>query len=311
MKKLLPLILFFLVAPALNPALGQEKLSVTAIPPRLEIEALPGATLQETLKIRNESPVDQVFQVLVKDFIVTGNQGTPIPVNETVSRRWSLSSWIVPSPKQIPVPAGQTRTIDFLVSVPPNGLAGGHYAMITYSPVTAGTLNGTGAQINPQVGTLVYLKVIGDVTEAANLKTLTVDKFFKDYGPTAINAEIENLGDIHFQPEGKLMVTNWLNQTVFSQDLDPKNIFPFASRTYDFTVSGKWRLGRYAAKLDAVAGDSQQPVHGLIYFWIVPVKEISLAAGIVALIIILIILLKRKKKSTPLDNTPPAPGPSL
>ena len=71
-----------LIAPAFAGA--AETLSVTAIPPRLELEALPGATVQESLKVRNESTADQAFKVVIKDFIVTNNQGTPLPVDETV-----------------------------------------------------------------------------------------------------------------------------------------------------------------------------------------------------------------------------------
>jgi len=296
MKKFLPL-LFLLIA---APVLGQEKLSMTAIPPRLEIEALPGGTVQESLRIRNETGTDQAYKVIVADFIVTGNQGTPIPVTEAVSGRWSLASWISVSPKQILVPAGQTTGVDLIISVPQDGLPGGHYAMVTYAPIAEGSLaQGTGAQISPQVGSLVYLKVIGDVTEAVNLKEFKADNKFKHYGPTPIMAEIENLGDIHLRPIGKLTVTNWLGDETYSAELEEKNIFPFASRTYDWTVPGKWHLGRYAARLTAQAGDAAIPLTGLIYFWIVPVKEISVIAAALTIIILLVILKKRRKNLPP------------
>ncbi|MEK7513757.1 MAG: hypothetical protein AAB430_04060 [Patescibacteria group bacterium] len=296
MKKLLPLLLLLLLP---KPVFGQESISITAIPPRLEVSGLPGATLQETLKIRNESEEPMAFEAAFSDFIVNNNQGTPVAVTEAVSGRWSLSSWITVSPKKLLLQPKETQTVNLIIQIPPNGLPGGHYAMVTYQPSFEGLIGQpkqTASAVIQKVGTLVYLNVIGDVTEAANLKSFTADKFFKYYGPTKINAEIENLGDIHLQPQGKLAVTNLLNQTVFSQDLDAKNIFPFASRVYDFTVPGQWHLGRYTAKINAVIGTSQQPVQGLIYFWIVPVKEIALAAGILVLIIILIFLLKRRRK---------------
>jgi len=277
---------------------------MTAIPPRLEIEALPGGTVQESLRIRNETGTDQAYKVIVADFIVTGNQGTPIPVTEAVSGRWSLASWISVSPKQILVPAGQTAGVDLIISVPQDGLPGGHYAMVTYAPIAEGSLaQGTGAQISPQVGSLVYLKVIGDVTEAVNLKEFKADNIFKHYGPTQIMAEIENLGDIHLRPIGKLTVTNWLGDETYSAELEEKNIFPFASRTYDWTVPGKWHLGRYAARLTAQAGDAAIPLTGLIYFWIVPVKEISVIAAALAIIILLVIL-KKRRKNLPPEITP-------
>ena len=94
-----------------------------------------------------------------------------------------------------------------------------------------------------------------------------------------------------------------VNNTVAEFELEEKNIFPFASRTYDFEVPGKYRLGRYAAKLTATAGDTNVPIEGLIYFWIIPVKEIILIA--IALIALITLIVLKRRRSRPPD-TPPA-----
>lgn len=314
MKSFLPVIALVLAAnlPSAPPAAGPDIVSTTASPPRLELEALPGTTLQETLKITNASPTEQAYQVKFTDFIVKDNQGTPVAVTEKVSGRWSLASWLTVKPAKLLLTPSQTATVNLLISVPKDALPGGHYAIVTYSPIAGGTLGqanqgvGSGSAVEPKVGTLIYFNVIGDVTEAANLKEFKVDKKFVYYGPINLFAEIENLGDVHIRPQGTVSVTNLLNDVIFSQNLEEKNIFPFASRTYDFTVPGKWRLGRYAAKFEATAGSSQLPLHGLIYFWIVPVKELTLAL-VILITIIVIILLKRKKKPQPEEPaaTPP------
>lgn len=317
MKSLLPIIVLALASslPSAPPAAGPDIVSTTASPPRLELEALPGTTLQETLKITNASPTEQAYQVKFTDFIVKDNQGTPVAVTEKVSGRWSLASWLTVKPAKLLLTPGQTATVNLLISVPKDALPGGHYAIVTYSPLAGGTLGqakqgvGGGSAIEPKVGTLIYFNVIGDVTEAANLKEFKVDKKFAYYGPINLFAEIENLGDVHIRPQGTVSVTNLLNDVIFSQNLEEKNIFPFASRTYDLTVPGKWRLGRYAARLEATAGSSQLPLHGLIYFWIVPVKEISLIAGALIIIILIIILKKRQPKPTPTPSPTASPGP--
>lgn len=305
MKKLLPL-LFLLLSTSLvfgqeatpSAALAPNAITITAIPPRLELAALPGATLQETIKIRNESKSAMAFDIKATDFIVNDSQGTPMAVAETVSGRWSLASWITASPKKILLQPQQTTTINLVISLPKDALAGGRYAMITYSPNTEGLLGvqGSGSAIVQKVGTLIYLNVIGNVTEAAHLKEFKVQQPFSYYGPIDLTAEIENLGDIHVKPQGQITVTNWLKDTVGQFQLDEKNIFPFASRTYAFSLPGKYRLGRYAAKLEAVVGSSNLPIHGLIYFWIIPVKEISLIAAAILLIVLLIVLKTRNKK---------------
>lgn len=305
MKKLLPkiiiVIIFIIIILLPKATKAQETLSITAIPPRLEIEALPGATLQETIKVRNESASEMAFDVRAVDFIVNNNQGTPIAVDEAVSGRWSLASWVTASPKKILLQPQETAAINLIIALPKDALSGGHYAMITYNPVTEGLLNnqGSGSAIIQKVGTLIYLNVIGDVVEAANLKQFQVDNPFQYYGPMAITAEIENLGDIHLTPKGQLTITNLLGKTVFSQTLEEKNIFPFASRLYNWEFPGKYHLGRYQVKLEASAGNSQIPLHGLIYFWIVPVKELAAVLIVITLITLIIIIRRRRRRPTP------------
>lgn len=306
MKRITIIIIITIITVILTPkaASGQESITITAIPPRLDLSALPGAILQETIKIRNESAAEMAFDVKASDFIVNNNQGTPIAVDEAVSGRWSLASWITASPKKILLQPQETAAINLIISLPENALPGGHYAMITYNPNTEGLMNiqGSGSAIIQKVGTLIYFNVIGDITEAANLKQFQVDKPFKYYGPTAITAEIENLGDIHFAPQGQLTITNLLGKTVFSGRLEEKNIFPFASRLYNWEFPGKYHLGRYAAKLEASAGSTQIPLHGLIYFWIVPVKELSAVLIVLILIVLTIIIRRRRPKPLPQET---------
>ena len=54
MKQILPLLLFPLFFFA-SPIQAADSITITAIPPRLETEALPGSTLQKTLKLTNSS----------------------------------------------------------------------------------------------------------------------------------------------------------------------------------------------------------------------------------------------------------------
>ena len=306
MKKFLPLIIILLLFP--TSALAQEAISITAIPPRVQVSSDPGETLQQTLKVRNESDQELQFTVVTQDFVVNNDQGTPIPVTEAVSGRWSLSSWLTTSPDAITLKPKQTEVINLLINVPQDALSGGHYAMISYQTGLPGGNNGSASTITPSVGSLIYLQVNGDITEAINLKQFSVNKF-QTYGPVDITAEIENLGDIHLQPIGSLKITDLLNRQVLNQPLKEYNIFPFASRTYSWQLPSKWYLGKYKAELTAMAGESQTPIHGLVYFWVIPYKEISMITGALLLIIVLVILKKRKKSPPPPIATLPTETP--
>ena len=286
-----------------------QEVTTTASPPRLELETLPGNTLQETLKITNSSDKTQTYKITTTDFIVNDQEGTPIPVLKEVSGRWSLSSWLTTTPNTVSVEPRQSVLITLQVNVPKDALAGGHYAMVTYEPTIPEELNLTGSAISQKVGTLVYLKVQGDITEAVYLKDFSVAKKWFEYGPIDINISIENLGDIHLKPQGSLTVTNLLDQPVLKQELESVNIFPFASRNHQFQLPNKYYFGRFKANLNAYAGTSAAPIKGTIYFWVVPYKEISVAVLAIIIFITIIALKRKKQKPTPPPQDIPAENP--
>lgn len=309
MKKSLSAIIIltiFLITP--KKTLAQE-LTTTASPPRLELEAQPGNTLQETLKITNSSNTPQTYTVTATDFIVNDQDGTPIAVTDTVSGRWSLSSWLITTPKNITIKPKQSALVILQVTVPQDALAGGHYAMVTYQPVTPDELNLTGSAIAQKVGTLIYLKVQGDITEAAFLKDFSVPKKWFEYGPIDITTTIENQGDIHLRPTGQFKVTNLLGKTILANNLTETNIFPFATRTHTFQLPNKYYLGKYKAELNAYAGSSTLPITGVIYFWVIPYKEILITLATIIIIIIIFSLKHHKPQSLP-PNTPSVPTES-
>lgn len=285
---------------------GAQEITTTASPPRLELETLPNNTLQETLKLTNSSDTVQTYSISASDFIVNDSQGTPIPVTQSVSGRWSLASWLTTTPSTITVEPNQSVLVTLLVKVPQEALPGGHYAMVTFEPTATDITNQTGSTIASRVGTLVYLKVQGDITEAAYLKQLTVGKKWFEYGPVDITAEIENQGDIHLKPTGQIEITDLLNRPIMMENLDEVNIFPFASRIHQWQLPNKYYLGRFKVKLEASAGTSALPITGVIYFWVLPYKEISVVLAAIILVIILLGLKRRRNKPQPLADQPQA-----
>ena len=287
----------------LAPNVHAQEITTTASPPRLELETLPDNTLQETLKLTNSSDTLQTYSITATDFIVNDSKGTPVPVTESVSGRWSLASWLTTTPENISVEPNQSVLVTLQVKVPEDALPGGHYAMVTYQPTTANLENQTGSAVASRVGTLVYLKVQGDITEAAYLKQLSTKNKWFEYGPIDITAEIENQGDIHLKPAGKIEITDLLNRPILIEDLDESNIFPFASRLHQFQLPNKYYLGRFKVKLEASAGTSALPINGAIYFWVIPYKEISVVLAAIILVVVLLALKRRKKQSQPLPET--------
>lgn len=278
----------------------EEKISnsvITAIPPHVYINLNPGETVQETLKVKNDSNEELVLKAEAADFIVTDDQGTPLRIKEDLDNRWALAKWITLSPQSFTVRPGEVQLVSMTIATPADALAGGHYAMVTYEPSAEGMLGATGSKIAQKVGSLINVTIAGDINEDAQVVRFEPDAYFSEYGPIDFTTEIKNLSDIHITPAGTITISNMLNKTSATLQLDQVNIFPFASRIYNNTFDGKWRLGRYKAELNAAYGTTGQTATALLYFWVVPWKLIlAILAGIALLAVLLTYFRKKTNK---------------
>jgi len=275
---------------------AQTVTKLVAIPPRLEVEVQPGEVAQKVIKVRNESDSEIGIQVKIYDFIVADDQGTPIPVDEEISGRWAASTWTHISPTKFILKAGETKELDLIIITPEDAAPGGHYAVVFYQPITGDLeVPGSASFVAPNVGTLLYLTVPGDITEEAFVRRMDIPKF-SEFGPIKIITEIENLSDIHIKPLGVIRIYNWFDRLSTTLKLDEQNIFPGRSRVYENTWNRKWLFGRYKAKLEAGYGTQGNTLLAVAYFWVIPWRVILVALLIIILITLLIIYWRRRRK---------------
>jgi hypothetical protein len=295
MKKtaLLTLPIFFLIA---STALAQS-IKTTIVPPRLDLLADPGQTLTADLKVINDTDSVQNYTVVVDDFIVTDNQGTPIPVSSAVSGRWSLKNW-VQTPNFVPVDPHQSQVVKITISVPKNAYAGGHYAMVTYQPngdAKPGDQKKTASIIAQRTGTLVYVTVNGPITQNAVLKSFTAPKF-NEYGPVTFNGLVENQSETHINPSGSITIKDPLGQKVATLPVETGNIFPDVSREFSSVWNQKWGYGRYQAILNLTYGTAGGILTATIFFWLFPIRLIITVLVLIISLLTIIILLGKKNR---------------
>ncbi len=291
-------------------AQGAKAQSVTkliALPPRVEdLSAQPGDVVTRQIKIKNAGSDEMVIRPEVKDFIVQNKQGRPIFLDKEVTEhenRWAMSRWINVSPGQFILQPGETKSLDLIIVVPEDAVAGGHYAGVIYRPDSEAVVGDTsGAQINPSVAALVYLTVEGDITEDARVTRFEIPKFM-EFGPVNIETEITNFSDIHVKPKASINIYNHFNQLKKNLKVEEQNIFPSQAREYTNTWDKKWLLGRFKAELSGSYGTQGQALQAVTYFWVVPWKVILAALLTIILIILTITYLKKKKEPEGIPDT--------
>jgi hypothetical protein len=274
---------------------------LSAIPPRLEVTVPADSTNSQVVKIRNESNETKTIKVTIRDFVVTDNKGTPTfidDISEVASNRWAASSWIQISPSSLTLKPGETKSLTLTVLPPVNALSGGHYAAVVYTPESGSIGSVTGASIQTNVGTLVYVTVPGDINQKATIQTFSAPKF-SEFGPIDFKSTIKNSSDIHIQPVGSITIKNWLGGKTAQLALDNTNIFPYTTRDFQNTLNKKWLFGRYKATLNAVYGTAGGLITATLIFWVIPWRLIILVTAAIIIITTLIIIIKKKSKKNP------------
>lgn len=282
-----------------KPPIAHSAAGLSVIPPREEITVEPDGSASRVIKVRNESKESKTVTVEIKDFIVTDNKGTPtvISSSDDSSNRWAASSWIQISPNNVLLKPGETKNLTLTVMPPANALPGGHYAMALHTPEGISTMSSTGASIQTQVGTLIYITIPGDINQNALVQSFTAPKF-SEFGPINFSATIKNLSDIHIQPVGAITIKNWFGRETSQLSLQPQdniiNIFPYTTRDFQTSLNKKWLFGRYQANLKASYGNNGGLITSTIFFWVIPWRIIVLGIAAIAIIVTLIIISKKR-----------------
>lgn len=295
MINILQIIVLFIVSLVLPVSTyAQRSLGISAIPPRLEVTLKPGESITEVIKVRNESKDEKIISTKIKDFIVVDNSGTPIQIDtKNTSNRWTASNWIQVSSNELKLKPGETRSLSVTIIAPDDALPGGHYAMILHSPNNETVLSETGAVIQTNVGTLIYITIPGDINESANIKKFSAPNY-SEYGPITFKATITNLSDVHITPIANIIITNYLGMTTDNLVLDSNNIFPYTSREYITSLNKHLLFGRFKAKLLVTYGKTNKIISHSLFFWVIPYK---LIISLIAIIIIIILMIKLKNIS--------------
>ena len=297
MKKFLFLFLFpisYFLFPSLTHA---QEVSLVVSPPRIDITANPGETIQKTIKITNDSADRElILQARTFDFIVQDNLGTPIRVTETASGRYLASPWFTLERSELVIPPKSTTQLVAIITIPQDALPGGHYAGVFFEPVTNRGGKNTVSYTTTQVGSLFGITIAGDIKYDALVKSFQTKLNFNEFGPIDFTAELENQSDTHIRPTTKIVIHDMLGRQLAELPLDEVNIFPYTSRLLNGTWNQVWGFGRYTATLSAAYGPGLVASR-TIYFWIMPYRLI--AAIVVALLVLLavFILIRRHLKS--------------
>lgn len=304
--------------PAFAASAGGNGLKVS--PVRTELTIQPGTSQTVTVTIQNVTKEDATFKALVNDF-VAGNDETGQPNLILDATKYapshSLKRFISPIP-DIFVPAGESKPVKAIITVPTNAVGGGYFGAIRFVP--AGSVDGNkSVTLSASVGSIILVKVPGDIKEDMQIASFdvrglpssnTASSFFtsnkpdKDAKgnrqPLVAVVRFQNKGDVQEQPFGKIVVkkNGKVVQSTEINNTDPKsNVLPDSVRRFSAPLDKVGNFGRYTVEGNFGYGSNGQLLSASTTFYVVPVGIIITLLVVIALIVLGIIFIPRAIKS--------------
>jgi hypothetical protein len=290
--------------PARAQSSGEGAQALEIGPPIINLVADPGETVSATISIRDVSDGPLLVTAQINDFVAGDELGTPkLLLEDGEESPYSMKTWFSPigslelQPREIVEQRIQ-------IHVPASAAPGGYYSVIRFTG-TAPDIDTSGVSLSASIGSLVFLRVNGDVERNISIEEFTTSSRGNATGlfqsaPIDFVVRLKNEGTIHEQPTGKVTVSDMFGNKVgiVNVNLPPRNILPDSVRkfeqSFDSSVIGnRFLFGRYTADLEVAYGDGQT-VTSRISFWVIPYTLIGvIVLGLIAAFVLLRVLIKR------------------
>ena len=287
--------------------------AVTIFSPLIEMEIEPGQNQSGVVKIYNETQQDLFLNSSIESFAAGDEIGQPIYL--PLDQKDSHLNWFKIAEDSIILKPGQVALVPFTISVPVKATPGGYYAVIFWQTEPGAISANNEVGVSSKVGTLVFLKVKGEVVEQGKIlefKTQAKQKYF--FGlPINFLMRFENTGNIHLKPNGSIEIKGLFSKAVLPVNSQKRNVLPGSIRRFEFIwgqdIAGNWiqknlaslkqelkyfTIGSFSANLTLNYGiDNNQVIIESVDFWLIPYRLIIF---VIIIIVILIIFFKINKK---------------
>lgn len=270
-------------------------ISLGVSPQILDLTANPGESSTNTFRLTNASPDSVDIQTTPKNFTPRGEEGAvDLTVEDTT---FSIAEWITVSPERTAIEPGNTQDFTVNITVPLDAEPGSHFGSVVFQTIPP-EQDGSAALVSQEIAPVILVKIAGDTVEAAEIAEFrTAKSSYSNENTIELLARIENTGNVHFKPKGKIVIKNMWGSEVANIDLDQRNVLPGSIRQIpsDWNPEG-FQLGRYSATLTVVFGDSDEIRVAETSFVIFPYQTILPIVIGIALMLFIVIKFRARLK---------------
>lgn len=206
-------------------------------------------------------------------------------------RTTSLSSWIEISRRGVDLQAGESVTIPLILRIAPDPVPDTYHAFIGFG--NGGNRDEAEAQVKrgQAPGTIITLTIADDKVSFLKLSKFIISRFVTQPDNQAVTFTFINPGEEVLIPRGEIILYDGTGKEVGSVPVNDEHVSiqPGAEHTFTATVPIKGLFGKYKAFLSVEYGTTQRAsLQDTSFFYIFPLKVISIVFGILLLVVICI-----------------------
>ncbi len=266
-------------------------------PVRTDITINPGQTQTVSVTVQNVTSAPASLQVLINDFVAGADEsGQPSLLLDATkyAPSHSLKRYVAPIP-DITLQPNEQKVVKVEISIPTNVAGGGYYGAVRFAP--AGTTPDKNVTLSASVGSLILVRVPGDVKDDLRLASLDVRKgnsvrvLFTDNKGIKAAVRFENKGNVQEQPFGKLLLKKGGKtlQSIEINNTDPRgNVLPDSIRKFEVNLDKVGSFGKYTVQGNFGYGTAGQLLSGQTTFYVVPLAVVVLAVLVILAILFFI-----------------------
>ena len=274
-------------------------------PGKSEIFLNSGQTVTRNISVTNRTNRRMDFTVSVENMkgsetadaavvLIPAEEQTPFPLHQYVSLEV----------EEFSLEFGQKITFAVSVSAPPGLEPGGHYGAIVISTEAprqideAGNEVVGGARLTSRIGSLILMRVNGEVNESGYLSDFKVSgpkRWFYQNMPNSFEISYKNEGSVHLVPYGEILVRNMFGAEIAQIPVDAYFVLPGSLRNQPIVWSGKpFSFGYYSAELNLYKGYGNQFENQKIRFFVIPLVILLPVVGVFLFIFLLVYFITRR-----------------
>jgi len=283
------------------------KAGVQISPIRFDWQMTGGEQKTDEIVVHNFSDIPHSMSVSVEDFFVSDDTLEPnffIPDDEHPRKAYDVIDWI-DAPEDFVLEPGETKKLQFKISVPEGQPTSGYYGSIFFKTRTDDAYmdsedgGNVKLKVNYRVGALVLLAV--EVDEPMRIdgsleEFNVIKKVFWD-NPITLVAKVHNTGNVHYRVHGQIEVKKF-GKKYTVVNIDSENIYPDITRIFtEYVKFSPWDYGMYSAILNMESEDGSLTFNDEVpIFFVIPWKTTVMIISGIILIIILMKWFKRRYK---------------